>query len=139
MSEKEQAAEYRKEWTLTVLKLISSRQSHLNETLRLTKEIGGALDRNDRVSVQMLLEMRGNELEQIDEGIRKLQLFKETLPVETRQEIDALLTQGVIEERNELSEKLVEIAKSCKKTLDDIIVIDRRMSKRIAGSDSFYK
>lgn len=139
MSEKEQAAEYRKEWTLTVLKLISSRQSHLNETLRLTKEIGEALDRNDRVSVQMLLEMRGNELEQIDEGIRKLQLFKETLPVETRQEIDVLLTQGIIEERNEFSEKLVEIAKSCKKTLDDIIVIDRRMSKRIAGSDSFYK
>lgn len=139
MSEKEQVSEYRKEWMLTILKLMSSRQRHLNETLRLTKEIGETLDRNDRVAVQMLLEMRGNELEQIDEGIRKLQLFEETLPLETRQEIDALLTQGIMKERNEFSEKIIEIAKSCKKTLDDIIVIDRRMSKRIAGSDSFYK
>lgn len=137
--EKEQAAAYRSEWTLEVLKLLIGRQNHLNETLRLTRELGTALDRNDRVSAQMLLEMRGEELEQIDDGLRKLQLFKEQLSEQTRGEIDELLQCRVIDSPDKNTDKIVEIVKNCKKLLEETIAIDKRISKKVAGTDSFYQ
>lgn len=137
--EKEQAAAYRSEWTLEVLKLLIGRQNHLNETLRLTRELGTALDRNDRVSAQMLLEMRGEELEQIDDGLRKLQLFKEQLSEQTRGEIDELLQCRAIDSPDKNTDKIVEIVKNCKKLLEETIAIDKRISKKVAGTDSFYQ
>lgn len=137
--EKEQASAYRSEWTLEVLKLLIGRQNHLNETLRLTRELGTALDRNDRVSAQMLLEMRGEELEQIDDGLRKLQLFKEQLSEQTRGEIDELLQCRVIDSPDKNTDKIVEIVKNCKKLLEETIAIDKRISKKVAGTDSFYQ
>lgn len=137
--EKEQASAYRSEWTLEVLKLLIGRQNHLNETLRLTRELGTALDRNDRVSAQMLLEMRGEELEQIDDGLRKLQLFKEQLSEQTRGEIDELLQCRAIDSPDKNTDKIVEIVKNCKKLLEETIAIDKRISKKVAGTDSFYQ
>lgn len=137
--EKEQASAYRSEWTLEVLKLLIGRQNHLNETLRLTRELGTALDRNDRVSAQMLLEMRGEELEQIDDGLRKLQLFKEQLSEQTRGEIDGLLQCRAIDSPDKNTDKIVEIVKNCKKLLEETIAIDKRISKKVAGTDSFYQ
>ncbi|MCI8645244.1 MAG: hypothetical protein HFE76_00290 [Firmicutes bacterium] len=137
--EKEQASAYRNEWTLEVLKLLIGRQNHLNETLRLTRELGTALDRNDRVSAQMLLEMRGEELEKIDDGLRKLQMFKEQLSEQTRGEIDELLQCRTIDNPDKNTDKIVEIVKNCKKLLQETITIDKRISKKVAGTDSFYQ
>ena len=124
---------------MEVLKLLIGRQNHLNETLRLTRELGTALDRNDRVSAQMLLEMRGEELEQIDDGLRKLQMFKEQLSEQTRGEIDELLQCRAIENPDKNTDKIVEIVKNCKKLLQETITIDKRISRKVAGSDSFYQ
>lgn len=137
--DKDQAAAYRSEWTLEVLKLLIGRQNHLNETLRLTRELGASLDRNDRVSAQMLLEMRGEELEKIDDGLRKLQMFREQLSEQTRNEIDELLKCRTIEEPDNNTDKIIEIAKNCKKLLAETIAIDKRISRKVAGTDSFYK
>lgn len=124
---------------MEVLKLLIGRQNHLNETLRLTRELGTALDRNDRVSAQMLLEMRGEELEKIDDGLRKLQMFKEQLSEQTRGEIDELLQCRTIDNPDKNTDKIVEIVKNCKKLLQETITIDKRISKKVAGTDSFYQ
>lgn len=137
--EKEQAAAYRSEWTLEVLKLLVKKQNHLTETLRLTRELGEALDRNDRVSAQMLLEMRGEELEAIDDAMRRLQLFREQLSEQTQSDIDQLLQCRTIESPDKNTDKIIEISKNCKKILAETIGIDKRISKRVAGSESFYK
>lgn len=137
--EKDQDAAYRNEWTLEILKLLVARQNHLNETLRLTRELSGTLDRNDRVSAQMLLEMRGQEMEGIDNSIRKLQLFREQLSEQTQSEIDQLLQCRTIANQDKNADRIIEISKNCKKILEETIAIDRRISRKIAGADSFYK
>lgn len=137
--EKDQAREYRSEWTLEILKLLVKRQNHLNETYRLTKELSQTLDRNDRVSAQMMLEMRGQEMEGIEESGRKLHLFKEQLSRETQEEIEMLLQCREIENPDKNTEKIIEIVKNCKKLLEGTIAIDKRMSKKVAGTDSFYE
>lgn len=137
--EKDQAKEYRNEWTLEVLKLLVKRQNHLNETCRLTRELAQTLDRNDRVSAQMMLEMRGQELEGVEESGRKLHLFKGQLSQETQEDIEQLLQCREIENPDKNTDKIVEIVKNCKKLLEETIAIDKRMSKKVAGTDSFYE
>lgn len=137
--EKDQAKEYRSEWTLEVLKLLVKRQNHLNETYRLTRELAQTLDRNDRVSAQMMLEMRGQELEGVEESGRKLHLFKGQLSQETQKDIEQLLQCREIENPDKNTDKIVEIVKNCKKLLEETIAIDKRMSKKVAGTDSFYE
>lgn len=137
--EKDQAKEYRSEWTLELLKLLVKRQNHLNETYRLTRELSQILDRNDRVSAQMMLEMRGQELEGIEESGRKLHFFRQQLSQETQAEIEQLLQCREIENPDKNTDKIIEIVKNCKKLLEETIAIDKRMSKKVAGTDSFYE
>lgn len=138
MSKQEPMSEYRQEWVMTILKLMQGRRGHLEETLRLTKEVGESLDRNDQVSVQMLLKMRGEELEAIGENMRAVRAFITQLRQETQEEAIALLQEKPAKEQDRMSDKIVETVKRCQRLLEEIRIIDERMSKRIAGEDSFY-
>lgn len=139
MSEKQQADQYRSEWALVILKLVYSRRNHLNGVLRLTKEISESLSRNDKVSVQMLLKMRGQELEEVGDSVQKLQVFIAQLPQATQREINGLLQGQRLEQQDEHLDKIIDTVNTCKKTLEETIALDKRMSKRVAGSDSFYE
>lgn len=130
--------EVRKEWMQEVLKLVQARMNQLNEILRLTREIASALDRNDRVSVRMLLEMRGEEMESVDSGLRKLHVLEEQMPRTLREEVRQMLS-GNARQQGEAESRIAEISRNCKTVLDQTIEIDRRMNKRIAGSDSYYE
>lgn len=130
---------YRKEWTLEALKLMVRRKNHFEETLRITREISEALDRNDRVSVQMLLGMRATELEGIDKTIISLERFKEQLHPSAQQELDQLMKGQELQEQSPEMGKIASAAGRCQRLLQDIIAIDKRMSRHVAGADSFYK
>lgn len=138
MSEKEPMSEYRKEWMLTILKLAHSRAGHLDEILRLTKEIGDSLSRNDQVSVEMLLKMRGEELEAVAVNTQQAQGFRSQLRKETQQEISELMAGKAADPQDAMAVKIVETINRCQRLLDEIRIIDERMSRRIAGEDSFY-
>lgn len=138
MSEREPMSEYRREWIVTILKLVHRRAGHLDEVLRLTKEIGDSLSRNDQVSVEMLLKMRGEELEAIAVNTQEAQIFRTQLRKETQTEINELLQGKVADTQDEMAVKIVETVKRCERLLAEIRIIDERMSKRIAGEDSFY-
>lgn len=139
MTDKEYNDDYRREWAIEVLKLLVQRRAHLNEVMKVTKELNESLDRNDRVSVQMLLKMRAEELEKVDLTLRGLREFKEQLGKETAEDIDALLKGQRVEDQMPEMDKIIDTAKDCRKVLDDIIVIDKRMSRRVAGESSFYE
>lgn len=130
---------YRREWALEILKLLVARKNHFVEVLRITKELGDALDRNDRISIEMLLKMRATELEDIDKTVIGVEAFKEQLLPQTQQEIERLLHGQMIDEMLPEMEKIIETSTSCRKILQDIVALDKRMSMRIAGKDSFYK
>ena len=87
----------------------------------------------------MMLEMRGQELEGVEESGRKLHLFKGQLSQETQEDIEQLLQCREIENPDKNTDKIVEIVKNCKKLLEETIAIDKRMSKKVAGTDSFYE
>lgn len=130
---------YRSEWALEVLKFMVARRNHFDEVLRITEEISETLSRNDRVSVQMLLGMRATELEGIDKTIIGLEQFKEQLHPEAQQEIDRLLKGQEVPNQSPEMDKIIDTANRCQRILQNIIAIDKRMSKRVAGTDSFYK
>lgn len=131
--------EYRREWALEVLKLLMERRGYLNEVLKITGELNESMDRNDRVSVQMLLKMRAEELEKTDSTLRKLRDFKEQLGGETAKEIDSLLDGNKLDGQTPEMDKIIEAAANCRKILEDIISVDKRMSRRVAGKNSFYE
>ena len=121
-----------------VLKLTYGRMKHLNEIFRLTREMASALDRNDRVSAQMLIEMRGEEMEAVASGLRKMHILEEQMPSELRDEIRRLLSGILDEQEDQDAVRLAEIARNCKSVLDQTIAIDQGMNKKVAGSDSYY-
>ncbi|MBC6678337.1 hypothetical protein [Zhenpiania hominis] len=128
----------RAEWMEEVLKLTYGRMKHLNEIFRLTREMASALDRNDRVSAQMLIEMRGEEMEAVASGLRKMHILEEQMPSELRDEIRRLLSGILDEQEDQDAVRLAEIARNCKSVLDQTIAIDQGMNKKVAGSDSYY-
>lgn len=139
MSEKTPMSEYRKEWMLTILKLAHNRAGHLDEVLRLTKEIGDSLSRNDQVSVEMLLKMRGEELEAVAMNTQEAQAFRTQLRKETQQEINELLQGKTADVQDDMAGKVAETVNRCQRLLEEIRIIDEGMSRRIAGEDSFYE
>lgn len=58
------------ELLLEILKQYRKQYNHVNEICRITRDLETALQRNDTVSVQLLLGMRGEEMAEAD-GCRK--------------------------------------------------------------------
>lgn len=139
MTDRAHGDEYRREWAMEILKLLVERRGYLNEVLKITNELNESMDRNDRVSVQMLLKMRAEELEKIDLTLGKYHAFKEQLGEETGKAIDSLTEGNKLPGQTAEMDKIIEVSGNCRKILDDIIAVDMRMSRRIAGKDSFYE
>lgn len=144
------ASEERLMFLQRVMILSYRKMSYLDEILRLTKEIGGSLDRDDRVSVQLLLVSRQEEMEKLDEC--RIKLHEEAGALEGQELIeletilkgqfegptgDDVVAMGDGGDFAHLG-KINAYAKAAKKHLEDIIILDKRMSNRVAGEDSFY-
>ena len=63
-----------------IAKILQKKYAHMSEISRLTAEMAEELSRDDRVSVQMTLGMRGEELEKVRECDHKLHLFLSSVP-----------------------------------------------------------
>lgn len=110
----------------------------LEELLRLTREIEQCMQRNDRVSLKLLLEMRGKEMETANKINHEIRLLMECCPDEQAEHM-ALLMKGVpVEPGSFEEEKTGEICERTKRVLDILKDVDRKISIRLAGSDSFY-
>lgn len=131
-------SEYRREWMMEVLKLVHSRLGHLREIQRLTEEIRNALERNDRVSVQLLLTMRGEEMEEVTICGERANTLRNQFPEEIREEIGQLLSGKLGDQQETEAKRIVETVANSNKVLQQTVAIDKRMSKQIAGTDSFY-
>jgi len=131
--------EYRSEWSLEILKLLMRRKEHLAEILRITKEFSEALERNDGVTLRMLLEMREKELILVDEVLNETSMLRSQLMPQAQKEIEVLFEGGSVDNPTLEMEKISVAVMNCRKILQDIITIDKRMSRKVAGEDSFYE
>jgi L-fucose isomerase-like protein len=128
------------EMLIEILKEMQKKYQCFTEIERITKDIGDMLSRNDRTSVQILLGMRQEEIDQAEMAERNIQLLLSYVPTN---EADLAMNwikgnQEYISE-NPIIKKLVEKGNSIRMLVQRTIELDRHISMRLAGKDSFYQ
>ncbi len=123
-----------------IAKILQKKYAHMSEISRLTTEMAEELSRDDRVSVQMTLGMRGEELEKVRECDHKLHLFLSSVPPELREWLTEVIAGkvGSSEKYGKEGMLIVRLAGNTRTVWERTMTIDRHMNKRLAGADSFY-
>lgn len=120
---------------LTVLE--RKKYNHLSEVMDLSQQMGEALDRNDQVSLRMLLSLRQDPLLQLEELKRAVAIKLESLSPEERDRVSSLASGASPLEEGESA--YASQAGSARRLLERVVELDRRISLRLAGENSFYK
>ena len=108
----------------------------LNEVLDLSTQMLQGMERNDQVSVKILLSMRQDpilKLQEIENGIRSYLLL---LPEEDAIRAHELLRGAPSEESGE--EALCAQTAQFRRLLENAIKLDKRLSLGLSGKSSFY-
>lgn len=129
------------ELLVEILKQLQRRYQAVNEVFRVTKEMADVLSRDDRVAAQMLLEMRQEELEHLSESEEKIYILLECVDQQERLKLLALLKgeQKASVEASFEEKKIGEIGENIRRSLEKTVELDRVISVKLAGKDSFYK
>ena len=109
----------------------------LMEVSDLTEQLAEAVDRNDQVSVSMLLSMREAPVQRLYEMEQRLQEYLLHLP-ETSAIRSHELLEGAQPERQE-EQQLHEKNASYRRILTSVLERDKRLSLRLGGPKSFYR
>ena len=123
------------EWLdLTVLE--RKKYNLLSEVMDVSGQMGEALDRNDDVSVRMLVAMRQEPILRLEELQQAAAARLESLSPEDRERVRALKegagSLGAEEETYSVQ------AGSTRRLLERVLELDQRLSRRLAGDNSFY-
>lgn len=123
------------EWLdLTVLE--RKKYNLLSEVMDLSRQLGEALDRNDDVSARMLVAMRQEPILRLEELRQTGGARLESLSQEDRERVAALKEgagpQGPDEETYRAQ------FDSARRLLERVLELDRELSRRLAGDNSFY-
>lgn len=108
----------------------------LSEFEDITRQLGEALDRSDEVSVQMLLNMRGEPANQMQEADRQLRRRLLELP-----EDDAIRAREILEggeQRGPEEAALCGQVLQNRRLLQRCREMDKQLSMRMGGRKSFY-
>ncbi len=125
----------RDDWLeLTVLE--KKKYNHLVEVQDVTRQLAEGLDRNDQVSVRMLVAMRHDPIRLLAEVDEAGKLRVATLPEEDQERVRAM-TKGA-EPGNEGERVFQEQASKTRRLLEQVVSLDQRVSLRMAGDNSFY-
>ncbi|ANU55192.1 hypothetical protein I5Q82_03805 [Acutalibacter muris] len=109
----------------------------LSEFEDLTRQLGEALDRRDEISVQMLLNMRGEPANQLQEADGQLRRRLLELPEEDAIRARELLEGG--EQQGPEEAALCAQVKQNQRLLRRCREMDKHISVRMGGNKSFYK
>lgn len=128
------------ELLIEIAKVLQKKYTHMSEINRLTEEMAEELSRDDRVSVQMTLGMRGEEIEKVRECDHNFHVFLDSVPPELKAWLEE-----VVSGKTDNSEKygkegmlIVRLAGNIRKVWEKTMMVDRHMNKRLAGAESFY-
>ena len=120
---------------LTVL--VRKKYNSLSEVLDLTRQLGESLDRNDQVAVRMLIAMRQDPLLHLEEAERTAKDRRRSLTEEEQRRIRSLLKGA--EPQSSEERTFLDQAGKTRRLLERVVELDRRVSLRMAGGQSFYK
>ena len=108
----------------------------LNEVMDLSRQLGEAMDRNDDVSVRLLLALRQEPILKLEGVQRAVKLKKEALFPEDLERVSAL--NGSAVPKNEEETTYHSQAGSVRRLLERVLELDERLNRRMGGKDSFY-
>lgn len=119
---------------LTVLE--RKKYNLLSEVMDVSKQLGEAMDRNDDVSVRILLAMRQEPILKLEEVRRAVNLKREALTPEELERVAAL--NGSALPQNEEEKTYHGQVGSVRRLLERVLELDERLNRRMGGKDSFY-
>ncbi len=105
------------------------------EIYRLTKELDDLLKNNDRDSVNMVMKMRGEEMDKINTIDEDINRACDLIGAKYRKYINKY---NDFDSFPEDLERIISIKKRNNRILEKIVEIDKRISVRLAGRKSFY-
>lgn len=131
--------ENREELYTEILKRVQRNYRHMVEIERVTKELADALSRNDQESVQLLMKMRQEELEQFMETKQEIRMLVEAGGGEKEKLKSWLQGENKHQPEGFEEKKLLEISMQIRQILKRTIDIDKMFNSRVAGKDSYYQ
>ena len=123
-----------------ILKGMQRKYRGVLEIERLTKELADMLSVGDRESVQLLLNMRQGEIEKTRDEDYALHKLLDAVEGQNREYLAELMNGKESSTQNSaMEQKICQLAVQTKHTLDKTIAVDRVLSKKLAGKDSYYQ
>lgn len=111
----------------------------LTEVLNVTVQMADAVERDDNVSMSLLIAMRQEPLLVIDEIQQVVGERLESLPAGTAAHLRALMTGRGLEKAAPEEQMLDEQCQMNFRLLDRIVMIDKRLNKKVGKEQSYYK
>ncbi|MBC5717989.1 hypothetical protein [Flintibacter faecis] len=113
------------------------RYALLSELFDLTKQLAEAVDRNDEVTIQMLLSMREGPLAQMRQVEKNLTRQRSSLSEEDGRRLAELLSgaQAQRQEENALSGQVG----TNRRLLGQLVELDKRVNKKVTREKSVYQ
>ena len=131
---------YIEEMLEEILKLVYREYRQIVEIERLTCELEETLNHSDRKSANLILEMRQSEMERVSQAKRAISELLESMDDDLKNDIKRLLEGEQLSERKESeAERISMISRQRNHTMENIRRIDRALSRRVAGKDSYYE
>ncbi len=108
----------------------------LSEVMDLSQQLGEALDRNDDVSVRLLVSMRQDPILRLEEIKAAIGSKRDSIPPEEWERVKDL--NGGARPRDEDETVYLNQVSSVRRILERVLELDQRLNRRMAGDDSFY-
>lgn len=108
----------------------------LIEIFDLTTQLAEAVDREDQVSIQMLLAMRREPIDKLDLANGALKKKQQSLPEEDAQQLASLLNGGPAGSPGE--DKLVEQVAANHRLLERLVALDQNVNRKLTRDKSVY-
>lgn len=122
-----------------VLKRVYKKYTGMVEIEKLTRELEDALNRSDRKAAELILEMRQKEMESVSQMKQELRELLESMDGNLKEDVRRLLNGELPKGKNSPeAEKISNISRQCNNMLKSICAIDRVLSRRVAGENSYY-
>lgn len=112
----------------------------LNEMEDLTQQLAQAIDRNDQVSMQMLIAMREEPLGKLQAADLAVRDQIASLDEKTGRQLAAMLNGGPpAQEGERMQTMLCDQVAANRRRLSRILELDRRLNQRMAREKSAYQ
>ena len=109
----------------------------LNEARDLTRQLADAVDRDDRIAVQMLVSMRQEPTDKLSGAHQALEQQRQSLPAADAARLAAILKGGEAETEEEAP--LAGQVGANQRILKQLVDLDRVVNRKLAREKSIYK